>query len=336
MYHRTFNCILSYRLPFVKNILTTIFMQDYSTTLRFCTSSDPQRDIWSCYRRKIHAITLLQNQILYWCLLSLVLLPYEFTLLQNLTKTEARVPDVLLPYEFTLLQNRPTTVDFLTRVLLPYEFTLLQNLKRGLKLLPVHVSQDIQLHLIISPPFCQKYIDYHIYASLFNYPAILHLFSPSKRHLKLLPAQNARKYTAPKHPWLRSARSQRFATIWIYTTPKPSYSYYLLYHKFYYPRIYTTPKQKICLNPLMLAFYYPRIYTTPKPSYQLSNPMLCFATLWIYTTPKPQKRTEAATSAYITRLFNYILSYHSLFCQERIILIVTTSKKELNTCVRYF
>ena len=176
MYHRTFNCILSYRLPFVKNILTTIFMQDYSTTLRFCTSSDPQRDIWSCYRRKIHAITLLQNQILYWCLLSLV----------------------LLPYEFTLLQNRPTTVDFLTRVLLPYEFTLLQNLKRGLKLLPVHVSQDIQLHLIISPPFCQKYIDYHIYASLFNYPAILHLFSPSKRHLKLLPAQNARNYTTPK------------------------------------------------------------------------------------------------------------------------------------------
>ena len=84
-------------------------------------------------------------------------------------------------------------------VLLPYEFTLLQNLKRGyLKLLPVHVSQDIQLHLIISPPFCQKYIDYHIYASLFNYPAILHLFSPSKRHLKLLPAQNARNYTTPK------------------------------------------------------------------------------------------------------------------------------------------
>ena len=103
----------------------------------------------------MHAITLLQNQILYWCLLSLVLLPYEFT----------------LP----------------------------QNLKRGyLKLLPVHVSQDFQLHLIISPPFCRKHIDYHICASLFNYPAILYLFKCLNRHLKLLPAQNARNYTTPK------------------------------------------------------------------------------------------------------------------------------------------
>ena len=104
---------------------------------------------------QMHEITLLQNQILYWCLLSLVLLPYEFT--------------------------------------------LLQNLKRGyLKLLPVHVSQDFQLHLIISPSFCQKHIDYHICVSLFNYPAILHLFKCLNRHLKLLPAQNARNYTTPK------------------------------------------------------------------------------------------------------------------------------------------
>ena len=44
-------------------------------------------------------------------------------------------------------------------VLLPYEFTLLQNLKRGyLKLLPVYVSQNIQLHFIISRPFFQKNI----------------------------------------------------------------------------------------------------------------------------------------------------------------------------------
>ena len=87
----------------------------------------------------------------------------------------------------------------LPAVLLPYEFTLLQNLKRGyLKLLPVHVSQDFQLHLIISPSFCQKHIDYHICVSLFNYPAILHLFKCSNRHLKLLPAQNARNYTTPK------------------------------------------------------------------------------------------------------------------------------------------
>ena len=125
----------------------------------------------------MHEITLLQNQILYWCLLSLV----------------------LLPYEFTLLQNQMTLISIPHWVLLPYEFTLLQNLKRGyLKLLPVHVSQDFQLHLIISPSFCQKHIDYHICVSLFNYPAILHLFKCLNRHLKLLPAQNARNYTTPK------------------------------------------------------------------------------------------------------------------------------------------
>ena len=44
----------------------------------------------------------------------------------------------------------------ITSVLLPYEFTLLQNLKRGLKLLPVYVSQDIKLHFIISRPFFRK------------------------------------------------------------------------------------------------------------------------------------------------------------------------------------
>ena len=153
-----------------------MLVQICSTTLRFCTSSNVQIGIWSCYRRKMHANTLLQSTRDY---VQLVL-------------------SVLLPYEFTLLQNQVTLIIYYIISFTTLEFTLLQNLKRGLKLLPVHVSQDIQLHLIISPPFCQKYIDYHICASLFNYPAILHLFSPSKRHLKLLQAQNARKYTTPK------------------------------------------------------------------------------------------------------------------------------------------
>ena len=65
---------------------------------------------------------------------------------------------VFLPYEFTLLQNSARIIITAVNVLLPYEFTLLQNLKRGLKLLPVYVSQDIQLHFIISLPFCQKNI----------------------------------------------------------------------------------------------------------------------------------------------------------------------------------
>ena len=113
----------------------------------------------------------------YWRITS-VLLPYEFTLLQNTIKDYLTLLFVLLPYEFTLLQNELINAIDLMVVLLPCKFTLLQNLKRRLKLLPVHVSQDIQLHLIISPPFCQKHIDYHIYARLFNYPAILHLFRP--------------------------------------------------------------------------------------------------------------------------------------------------------------
>ena len=125
---------------------------------------------------------------------------HAITLLQNYDRVAAMYVSVLLPYEFTLLQNEPAYMQIPSTVLLPYEFTLLQNLKRGyLKLLPVYVSQNIQLHFIISRPFLQKkHIDYHTCANLFNYPAILHLFSPSKRHLKLLPAQNARKYTTPK------------------------------------------------------------------------------------------------------------------------------------------
>ena len=44
----------------------------------------------------------------------------------------------------------------------------------------------------------EKHIECHACANLFNYPAILHLFKCSNRHLKLLPAQKSRKYTTPK------------------------------------------------------------------------------------------------------------------------------------------
>ena len=112
-------------------------MQVCSTTLRFCTSSNAQIGIQSCYRHKNHANTLLQNSL--------------FDVFQKVA--------VLLPYEFTLLQNNRCQANKKIVVLLPYEFTLLQNLKRGyLKLLPVYVSQNIQLHFIISLPFFQKNI----------------------------------------------------------------------------------------------------------------------------------------------------------------------------------
>ena len=138
MYHKVFNYILLYHFPFVrKNILTTMLVQICSTTLRFCTSPNTPIGIWSCYWHKNHANTLLQNHPPRHGAHLKVLLPYEFTLLQNWT-----------------FQNLKRIL-----VLLPYEFTLLQNLKRGyLKLLPVYVSQDIQLHFNISLPFCQKNI----------------------------------------------------------------------------------------------------------------------------------------------------------------------------------
>ena len=84
-------------------------------------------------------------------------------------------------------------------VLLPYEFTLLQNLKRGRKLLPVHISQGFSITFYhITFLLSEGHIDYYTCANLFNYPAILHLFKCSNRHLKLLLAQKSRKYTTPK------------------------------------------------------------------------------------------------------------------------------------------
>ena len=94
-------------------------------------------------------------------------------------------------------------------------------------------------------------------------------------------------------------------------------------------------------NQVTLIIYYIISFTTLEftllQNHRINFQIRCYVLLpYEFTLLQNLKRTEAATSAYITRLFNYILSYHSLFCQERIILIVTTSKKELNTCVRYF
>ena len=121
------------------------------------------------------------------------------TLLQNTRDYVQLVLSVLLPYEFTLLQNRSFSLSAVIVVLLPYEFTLLQNLKRGLKLLPVHISQGFSITFYhITSLLSEKHIECHACANLFNYPAILHLFKCSNRHLKLLLAQKSRKYTTPK------------------------------------------------------------------------------------------------------------------------------------------
>ena len=78
-----------YITPFFqkKNISATIIVQICSTTLQFCTSSNAQIGIWSCYRHKNHANTLLQNRPPRHGAHLKVLLPYEFTLLQNSTST---------------------------------------------------------------------------------------------------------------------------------------------------------------------------------------------------------------------------------------------------------
>ena len=102
----------------------------------------------------------------------------------------------------------------------PAALHLFKLSKRPLKLLPVQKSRKhttpkpqkkafkaatsvcITGHSIafyyITSLFSEKHIECHACANLFNYPAILHLFKCSNRHLKLLPAQKSRKYTTPK------------------------------------------------------------------------------------------------------------------------------------------
>ena len=127
MYHKAFQMHFIISLPFFqKNILSAMLVQICSTTLRFCTSSNVQIGIWSCYRRKSLANTLLQN-----CILNIHFFVLSFTTLWIYTTPKLN---------FDLLH------------------------------------------------WCE----------LFYYPAILHLFKCSNKHLKLLPAQNARNYTTPK------------------------------------------------------------------------------------------------------------------------------------------
>ena len=135
----------------------------------------------------------------------------------------------------TLLQNARLIGKKIFAVLLPYEFTLLQNLKRGRKLLPVHISQGFSITFYhITFLLSEGHIDYYTCANLFNYPAILYLSKCSNRHLKLLPAQKSHKYTTPK-PF----------TIW--------YSRNLL---FYYPMNLHYSKTNVDNTVYHMRFYY--------------------------------------------------------------------------------
>ena len=258
-------------------------------------------------------------------------------------------------HAITLLQN--TIKDYLTLlfVLLPYEFTLLQNLKRRLKLLPVHVSQDFQLHLIISPSFCQKHIDYHICVSLFNYPAILHLFKCSNRHLKLLPAQNARNYTTPKpftiwysrnllfyYPMnlhysktylLRHTATYCFTTLWIYTTPKLNFDLLHWCELFYYPAIlhlFKCSNKHLKLLPAQNA----RNYTTPKPqkkAFRVAT-SVCITehsiAFYYITSLLSEKHIECHACA---NLFNYPAILHLFKCSNRHLKLLPAQKSRKYT-----
>ena len=167
-----------------------------------------------------HIATLLLKT--YWLpyLWKFVQLPCNFAPLQPLKETTevatgAKVSQI--HYSKTTTLSCPFTVSFTTL----WIYTTPKPQKR---IFEVATSVCITGHSIafyyITSLFSEKHIECHACANLFNYPAILHLFKCSNRHLKLLPAQKSRKYTTPK---LRSSSSDVcncFSTLWIYTTPK--------------------------------------------------------------------------------------------------------------------
>ena len=202
-------------------------MQICSTTLLPCTSSNSRKDLWSCYRCKSHANTLLQNLK-----------------------------------------------------------------KRHSKLLPVYVSQDIKLHFIISLPFFQKNI---LSAMLVQICSTTLRFCTSSNVQIGIWSCYRRKSLANTllqncilniHFFVLS-----FTTLWIYTTPKLMVNHISCFFEFYYP----------------MNLHY----------------------------SKTSKEDWSCYQCMYHRASNYILSHHLSLCQERIILIVTTSKKDLNACVRY-
>ena len=171
MYHRVFNYILLYHVPFFrKNILTTIFVQVCSTTLRFCTSSAPQRDIWSCYRHKMHANTLLQNLLLYDIL---VICCFTIPWIYTTPKTTSITPSIICGFATLWIYTTPKLAFWCFS-------------KGGcFTVLWIYTTPKLNFDLL---HWCE----------LFYYPAILHLFKCLNKHLKLLPSQNARNYTTSK------------------------------------------------------------------------------------------------------------------------------------------
>ena len=153
-------------------------MEVCSTTLQFCTSSAPQRDNWSCYRRKSLANTLLQNYN--------IIVPFHSKFYYPMN----------LHYSKTLHRLLKQLLEFYYPMNLHYSKTSKEDIWSCYQCMYHRTFNCILLYHF---PFFRKNILTTIIVQICsNYPAILHLFKCLNRHLKLLPAQNARNYTTPK------------------------------------------------------------------------------------------------------------------------------------------
>ena len=167
--------LLPYEFTLLQNSTSTYYTgANYFTTLRFCTSSNVQINIWSCYRHKMHAITLLQNLSQNQLWIINVLLPYEFTLLQNLKKvfkaaTSAyitRLFNYILSYHVPFLEKTYWLPYLCKFVQLPCDFAPLQTLKETSEV--ATGTKCTQLH------YSKTNVDNTIYHMRFYYPMNLH------------------------------------------------------------------------------------------------------------------------------------------------------------------
>ena len=159
MHHKAFQLHFIISLPFCQkkhidyHACANLF--NYPAILHLSKYSNRHLKLLLAQKSRKYTTPKLNFDLLHWCELF-----YYPAILHLFRHSKRRLK--LLPAQnarnYTTPKPHSRKPPF-PEVLLPYEFTLLQNLKRGyLKLLPVYVSQDIQLHFNISLPFCQKNI----------------------------------------------------------------------------------------------------------------------------------------------------------------------------------
>ena len=183
--------------------------------------SKSSKEDWSCYRHKSHTNTLLQNLLLYDILvICCFTIPWIYTTPKLYLKSRVAWICFATLWIYTT-PKLPSTIKRNTPSFTTlWIYTTPKPQKRAEAATGVCITGHSIAFYYITSLLSEKHIECHACANLFNYPAILHFFRPSKRHLKLLPAQNARNYTTPKHYQRLFNFIIRFTTLWIYTTPK--------------------------------------------------------------------------------------------------------------------